>query len=84
MSSDKDNHIHLLDNLKCNSKPIDIPKKKNYIKVATDSHEMILLVQSVSHDLIKGEIINSPPNNKPYNKNDLILIHRNNILALKK
>jgi hypothetical protein len=76
-------HIHLLDNLKSNSIPIDIPKKNKYAKVATNSHELLLLIHSVSNDLIKGEIINSPPSNKPYNKNDLLMIHKNNILALK-
>jgi hypothetical protein len=77
----KDKFIHLLENLKSVSKPIDIPKrKKQYVKIGTNSHEMWILVNSISHDLVRGTILTSPPNNKHYIKQDMIIIHRDNIL----
>ena len=72
-----------LDQFKCNSLPINIPKdgKNEYkIRVSTISmKEIFLVTNDISDNLIIGCIVNTPPESKKYAKGDKILIHSDHI-----
>jgi hypothetical protein len=79
--------MHILENVREPSRPIDIPnKKKRYAQIAvhskTRSNDILLWIdiEYTSGDLIHGKIMNTPPSEKYYKKNEIVIVHRDNIL----
>lgn len=79
--------MHILENVREPSRPIDIPsKRKRYAQIAvhsrTRSNDILLWIdiEHISGDLVHGRIINTPPREKYYKKDETIIIHRDNIL----
>lgn len=79
--------MHILENVREPSRPIDIPrKKKKYAQIAvhskTRSSDILLWIdiEYISGDLIHGKIVNTPPSEKYYKKNEVVIVHRDNIL----
>jgi len=75
-----------LENLKnSQTQPINIPKGNKTFQIKTHSNnELWLLAQShdISNNLIVGNIINTPPSIKPYNKGDKLLFHIDHIFDI--
>lgn len=72
-----------LDNWIAASKPISIPvRKQTIIVVGTPNNKYKVLVESLSDEIIRGAVLNTPPFGKHYEKGDRIIVHRDNILAI--
>lgn len=62
------------------TKPIHIPKKDSKIVIGTYKNTYMVRVKSVSKDLVRGNIINTPPSYKHFRKGDDVIFHIDNIL----
>ena len=66
--------------------PIPIPArptKNMYAKIGTKSNEYTLIVESVSADLCRGRLLESPPQKKKdWTKHDRFIFHIEHILEL--
>jgi hypothetical protein len=67
-----------------NSKPIDIPIKKN-MKVAlmTNSCDVQVCISSINGDLVSGYLAETPPKPKHYVRGDKIIFHACNIFDVR-
>ena len=70
-----------LDKWQTASKPINIPVvKKTRVVVSTPNHNYVVIVDSVSEDLVNGTVLTTPSPDKHFCKGDKIMFHRDNII----
>lgn len=70
-----------LDQWRVASKPIDIPiSNKSRIIVGTPTSTYNVQVETFSSDLLHCRLISTPSQTKHFQKGDMVLIHKDNIL----
>lgn len=62
--------------------PICIPRQKEKVTIGTRCNMYMVIVNSVSNDIIRGQLVNTPPETKHFKKWDDVVFHMDNILEI--